>query len=352
VVDDAIFLSGAGATPKGDRPFLDRYDLKTGEKKRLFQCGDTGYETATLLGDDGRMLVRRESVTEPGNYFFKVGEKETAITTFTDPVPQIRGITKKLVTTKRPDGVAISFTLYLPAGHKDGDKLPTVFWAYPREFNTADTAGQVSGNTNRFTTMGGFSHLFFLLSGYAVMDEVSIPIVGPPDKANDTFVEQLVASAKAAIAKADELGCIDRTRIGVGGHSYGAFMTANLLAHSDLFQAGIARSGAYNRTLTPFGFQNERRTFWEAPEIYARMSPFHHADKIKKPILLIHGAADDNPGTFPVQSERLYGAIRGHGGTARLVLLPHEAHGYAAKESIEHVLAEQIEWFDKHVKGN
>jgi dipeptidyl aminopeptidase/acylaminoacyl peptidase len=247
--------------------------------------------------------------------------------------------------------VEISFSLYTPPGVKDGEKLPTVFWAYPKEFNDAATAGQVSGSPHRFTTLGGYSHLFFLTQGYAVMDEVSMPIVGKPETANDTFIDQLVSTAEAAIDKACEVGSVDRNRIGVGGHSYGAFMTANLLAHSDLFRAGIARSGAYNRTLTPFGFQNERRTFWEAPEVYAKMSPFNNAQKVNEPLLMIHGQADSNPGTFPVQSERMYQAVRGNGGTVRLVLLPHEDHGYSARESVGHVLAEQIEWFDKYVKG-
>ncbi len=347
---DSIYLSGSGATPKGDRPRLDRLNLQSMEKENLFTSSEDKYESASML-NDGKLLVRRESTTEPGNYYLRSGEKETPITSFADPVPQIRGIKKHLVTTKRPDGVTISFTLYLPPDYKEGQKYPTVFWAYPREFNSADTAGQVSGSTNRFTTLSGFSHLFFLLNGYVVMDGVSVPIVGPSETANDTFVEQLTASAKAAIDKAVEMGPVDRNRIGVGGHSYGAFMTANLLAHSDLFRAGIARSGAYNRTLTPFGFQNERRTFWEAPHIYAKMSPFNNAVKINEPLLLIHGIADDNPGTFPMQSERLYQALRGHGATARLVMLPHEAHGYTAKESIEHVLAEQFNWFEKHVKN-
>jgi dipeptidyl aminopeptidase/acylaminoacyl peptidase len=366
VVNDTLFLSSTGATPKGDRPFLDRFNIATKKSERLFQSGESNYESASPLTDDGtKLLVRRESPTDPGNYFLKVGaptanglpaggrniSSETPITTFVDPAPILRKIKKQLVSTKRPDGVTVSFTLYLPPDYQEGEKRPTIFWAYPREFNTADTAGQVTGSTNRFTAMGGYSHLFFLLHGYVVMDEVSVAIVGPPDKANDTFVEQLVSSAKTAIDKAVEMGPVDRDRIGVGGHSYGAFMTANLLAHSDLFRAGIARSGAYNRTLTPFGFQNERRTFWEAPQVYATMSPFHNANKINEPILMIHGIADDNPGTFPVQSERLYQAIRGNGGTARLVMLPHESHGYAAKETIEHVLAEQIAWFDKHVKG-
>lgn len=349
---DTIFLSSPGATPKGDRPRLDRLNLATGEKQNIFLSGESAHETATILDPAGpKLLVRRESPTEPGNYYLRIGDKETAITTFTDPTPHIRGIRQQLVTTKRPDGVTISFRLYLPPNYNEGQKYPTIFWAYPREFNTADTAGQISGSTNRFTTLTGYSHLFFLLDGYVIMDDVSVPIVGTPDKANDTFIEQLVASAQAAIDKAVEMGPVDRDRIGVGGHSYGAFMTANFLAHSDLFRAGIARSGAYNRTLTPFGFQNERRTFWEAPEIYHKMSPFNYANKINEPILLIHGAADDNPGTFPMQSERLYQALRGNGATARLVMLPHESHGYMARESIEHVLAEQLAWFEKYVKN-
>ena len=244
-----------------------------------------------------------------------------------------------------------SCTLYLPPGYKAGTRLPAVVWAYPREFNDPETAGQVSGSTNRFTTIGGMSHLFFLLRGYAILDDAAMPVVGNPETVNNTYVAQIVASAKAAIDKAAAMGVIDPNRVGVGGHSYGAFMTANLLAHSDLFRAGIARSGAYNRTLTPFGFQSERRTIWEAPEVYMAMSPFMVAQKINEPILFTHGEADNNQGTFPIQSERMYQAVRGNGGTARLVLLPHEAHGYAARESIEHTLWEMVSWFDKYVKG-
>ena len=348
-----LFLSSSGATAKGDLPFLDLFDLAMKKSERLFQCQDGVYESVVAVLDDAgkKLLIRRESSTEPGNYYIREGDKETALTKYPDPFPELRKVKKQLVTTKRADGVTISFTLYLPANVKEGEKLPTVFWAYPREFNTADTAGQVSGSPNRFVTLSSYSHLFLLTQGYAIMDEVSVPIVGPPETANDTFVDQLVSSAKAAIDKACEIAPIDRDRIGVGGHSYGAFMTANLLAHSDLFRAGVARSGAYNRTLTPFGFQNERRTFWEAPEIYAKMSPFNNAHKVNEPLLLIHGQADSNPGTFPVQSERMYQAVRGNGGTVRLVLLPLEDHGYTAKESVEHVLAETIEWFDKYVKN-
>ncbi len=350
---DSIFLDGNGATPRGDRPFLDRFDLTTRQTKRLFQCDEANYESviALLANDGSQFITRHETLDQPPNYFIRStsGERRR-LTNFPDPMPRLRQIKKQLVTYSRHDGVALSFTLYLPPDHKPGQALPTVVWAYPREFNDAGTAGQVSGSTNRFTTIGGISHLFFLTQGYAILDGATMPVVGNPETANNTYVEQIVASAKAAIDKAVEMGVTDRERVGVGGHSYGAFMTANLLAHSDLFRAGIARSGAYNRTLTPFGFQSERRTLWEAPETYLKMSPLMAAEKINEPILLIHGEADNNAGTFPIQSERLYHAIRGNGGVVRYVTLPHESHGYVARESIEHTLYEMVQWFDKHVK--
>ena len=364
---DWIFLIGTGATPEGDRPFLDKFNLQTLKAERLFRSDGNSYESViALLSDDGKQFItRRESPTEPPNYFVRSsadvsaahvsGSNATAaparsLTQFSDPTPQLRGIRKQLVTYKRADGVQCSFTLYLPPNYKEGTRLPTVVWAYPLEFNDASTAGQVSGSTQRATQIVGPSHLFFLLEGYAVLDNATMPVVGNPDTVNNTYIEQIVMSAKAAIDKAVEMGVTDPDRVGVGGHSYGAFMTANLLAHSSLFRAGIARSGAYNRTLTPFGFQNERRTIWEAPDLYIKVSPFMNAGKIKVPILLIHGEADDNTGTFPIQSERMYQALRGNGATVRLVMLPLEAHGYAGRESIEHVLYEMISWFDKYVK--
>ena len=353
---DFIYLEGAGASPQGDRPFLDRYNVKTHQSERLFRSEPDCYEVvAGLLADDGaRIVTRRETPSEPPNYYVRSlggAEAKTALTSFPDPAPQLRAIEKRLVTYKRADGTPLSFTLYLPPGYKAGTRLPTVVWAYPREYNDAATAGQVVGSPQRFTTITGMSQLFFLLAGYAVLDDAAMPVVGDPETVNNTYVEQIVADAKAAIDKAAELGVTDPDRVGVGGHSYGAFMTANLLAHCDLFKAGIARSGAYNRTLTPFGFQSERRTFWEAPDLYFKMSPFMYANKIKRPILLIHGEADNNSGTFPIQSERMYQAIRGNGGTVRLVFLPSESHGYAARESIEHTLWEMITWFDKYVKN-
>ncbi len=358
-----IFLRSEGATPKGDFPFLDRFDLITLKSERLFQCADKTYESAVaLVADDGsKFITRFETPDDPPNYFLgSVGGAKKALTAFPDPAPQLRGITKQLVTYQRPpldaagkhiDAVGLSFTLYLPPNYKPGTQLPTVVWAYPLEYNDPGTASQVSGSQYRFTTIGGISHLFLLTQGYAILDNATMPVVGDPETMNDTYVEQIVASAQAAIDKAVEMGVTDRNRVGVGGHSYGAFMTANLLAHSDLFKAGVARSGAYNRTLTPFGFQSERRTYWEAPDTYMRVSPFRYADKIRRPILLIHGEADDNSGTFPIQSERMYQAIKGNGGTVRYVTLPYEAHGYQGLESVEHVQWEMINWFDKWVKN-
>lgn len=347
---DWIFLESSGATPKGDRPFLSRFNLRTRQTERLFTCDDESYESVVaMLSDDGtRFLTQHETPLIPPNYFIRSSDGErTALTQFPDPMPQLRNIRKEIVTCQREDGVTISFTLYLPADFVPGQQRPTVLWAYPREFNDSQMAGQISGSTNHFTVFGGISHLFLLTRGYVVLDDVTMPVVGDPETANNTFIPQIVSSAKAAIDKAVELGVTDRNRVGIGGHSYGAFMTAHLLAHSDFFKAGIARSGAYNRTLTPFGFQNERRTFWEAPDIYIQLSPFAYAHRIRTPLLLMHGDSDNNPGTFPMQSERLYQAIRGNGGTVRYVVLPHESHGYIARESIEHTLWEMIEWFGR-----
>ncbi|HEX4750901.1 MAG TPA: prolyl oligopeptidase family serine peptidase [Bryobacteraceae bacterium] len=352
---DAIFLRSLGATTQGDRPFLSRFDVKTGETKQLFRCDDKHYETVEAILDPSgqKLLTRRESQTEPPNFFIRDGAGEPKIVThFSDPTPELRKMTKQLVTYKRSDGVPLSFTLYLPPDYKPGTRLPTVLWAYPFEYNDADTASQVTGSTNRFTTITGASEIFYALHGYAVLDNAGMPVIGnDPDTVNNTYLEQIVMDAKAAIDKAAEMGVTDPNRVGVAGHSYGAFMTANLLSHSNLFKAGIARSGAYNRTLTPFGFQTEERTLWQAPDVYLKMSPFLSADKIKGALLMIHGEADDNTGTFPIQSERMYAAVRGNGGTVRLVTLPYEAHGYRGLESIEHTLYEMMSWFDRYVKN-
>lgn len=354
----SLHLSGQGASPEGDRPFVDKYDLRTGKTTRLWRSEAPYHETVNEFLDPARglLLTVRQSVSEVPNYFIRDLKKGTLkqVTQFENPYPQMAGVHKELVTYKRKDGIDLSFTLYLPAGYdrvKDGP-LPTILWAYPREYNDPSMAGQVSGSPYTFTRISPSSVLVYVTQGYAVLNDASFPIVGLEGKEpNDTFVEQLVANAEAAINKAVEMGVTDPKRVAVSGHSYGAFMTAHLLSHSRLFAAGIARSGAYNRLLTPFGFQSERRSFWEDPDLYLMMSPFTHATQVKDPILLIHGMADNNQGTFPIQSERYYAALRGAGAVTRLVLLPHESHGYSARESLLHMHWEYLRWLDKYVKN-
>jgi dipeptidyl aminopeptidase/acylaminoacyl peptidase len=351
------YLTGQGASPQGDMPFLDRIDFASKKTTRLWRSAPPKYEVAVAVLDPRgqRVITRQESVTEPPNYYLRDLRRNriARLTNFPDPAPQFAGIKPQLITYTRDDGVQLSATLYLPPGYDTTQgPLPFLFWAYPREFKTAKAAAQVQGSPYRFVRPSGSSHLFALTQGYGVLDGPTMPIVGEGDKEpNDTYVQQLVASAKAAVDKVVSMKVADRDRIAVGGHSYGAFMTANLLAHSDLFKAGIARSGAYNRTLTPFGFQQEERPYWEAPEVYYQMSPFNFAHRIKEPILLIHGMADNNSGTFPIQSERMYAALMGNGGTVRYVQLPAESHGYRARESVGHTLWEMINWLDVHVKG-
>jgi dipeptidyl aminopeptidase/acylaminoacyl peptidase len=351
---DAIYLAGDGASETGDRPFLDRFSLATLRKERLFRCDEGRFES--FLGFTGgsrsRGLVLSESKTDPPNLYVVDLAKSSRrkLTDYRDPTPELTRVTKELLKYARKDGVPLSGTLYLPPGYSPGTRLPALVWAYPLEYSDPATAGQVRGSTDRFPRVTGASPLAFLTQGYAVLMDATMPVVGDPETMNDTYVEQIAQAAQAAIDALDARGVVDRRRVVVGGHSYGAFMAANLLAHTDLFAAGIARSGAYNRTLTPFGFQSERRSFWEAPELYLRVSPFTYAHEINEPILLIHGEADNNSGTFPIQSERLFQALRGNGGTARYVVLPYESHGYRARESVLHTLAEMIEWADRWAK--
>jgi len=355
-----IYLDGLGASPEGDRPFLDEFDLATRQARRLWRSQPPHYESFIAFLDENRTsaLTQRESGSEPPNYFRRaLGEPDEAralapVTRFPNPYPQFADVRKELIAYQRADGVALSGTLYLPPGHGPLDgPLPTLLWAYPREYKNAAAAGQVKESPHRFIRVNALGALPFLLAGYAVLDDPTMPIIGEgATMPNDTYVEQLVSSARAAVDELVRRGVTDPRRVAVAGHSYGGFMTANLLAHSDLFRAGIARSGAYNRTLTPFGFQSEQRTFWEAPEVYAAMSPFNHAHKVKDPLLLIHGAADNNTGTFPIQSERFFNALKGHGATARYVQLPHESHGYRGRENVLHMLWEMENWLDTHVK--
>jgi dipeptidyl aminopeptidase/acylaminoacyl peptidase len=355
---NSIYLQGSGAAKDGAKPFLDRLDLTTLKTERIWQSAAPHYEYILEVMDSEarRIVFSRESPTQRPNLFLKEREQPavTQLTDLPEPAPWFAQVKGELVRYKRNDGIELTATLYLPPGYdkaKSGP-LPFFLWAYPQEFLTQDGASQISGSPLQFKRPGRSDHLLLLARGYGVLDNPKMPILGRNGKEpNDDYVGQLVASAQAAVDFLVERGVGDRARMAVGGHSYGAFMTANLLAHSDLFRAGIARSGAYNRTLTPFGFQAEPRTYWQAPEIYHAMSPFTHVPKINEPILLIHGMRDSNTGTFPVQSERMFAALKGAGGSVRYVQLPLEDHGYAAKESRHHVLWEMITWLDQHVKS-
>ncbi len=352
------YLSAEGASPEGNRPFVDEWDLDTGETRRLFRSDADSYEIPLALLDPhgGVLLTRRETRETPPSYFVRdlSGGDARALTDFAHPYPDLEGAGRELIRYTREDGVELTALLHTPPGYdpaSDG-RLPLLVWAYPREYKSAAAAAQVRDSPQRFSFVSWGSALYWLTQGFAVMENATMPIIGEGDEEpNDSYIEQLVASGKAAVDEAVRRGVADPDRTAIAGHSYGAFMTANLLAHSDIFRAGIARSGAFNRSLTPFGFQSEQRTFWEAPEIYFRMSPFMHAHKVNEPILLIHGAADNNSGTFPIQSRRFFHALKGHGAVARLVMFPHESHGYAARESVMHTLWEQNEWLEEHVKN-
>lgn len=350
----------SGSSPKGDLPFLATFDLSTKKTDIIWRSSEGFYENVVkvLNADKLEVLTRRESETIVPNYWIKnlktkIADKQ--LTQFTNPYPQLEGVSKEKIRYKRADGVDLTGDLYLPKGYsknKDG-KLPVFIWAYPAEYNSAADAAQIRGSEHRFTLVNWGSAIFYVTQGYAVLNNAEMPIVATSKdkKPNDNFIEQLTMNAEAAINILDEMGVGDKNRVAVGGHSYGAFMTANLLAHTKLFKAGIARSGAYNRSLTPFGFQNEDRTYWQAPDLYNAMSPFSNADKIKTPILLVHGEMDNNTGTFPIQSERMFNAIKGNGGTVKYVSLPYESHGYQGRENIMHMLNEQFTWLEKYVKN-
>jgi len=351
----AVFTKGIGASLEGDRPFVMKWNVENGKQDTLYKSKRNYYEEPIFFNNTGEVYVSRESSKQSPNVFAinLKSKKETQVTNHADPYPSIANVQKSLISYKRKDGLTLSAQMYVPADFKKGDKpLPVLIWAYPREFKTKAAAGQVKGSEHKYPRLAFRSPVYWVTRGYVVLDQADMPIVGEGNnEPNDTFVEQITDNASALIDYIVDLGVADRKRIGIGGHSYGAFMTANLLAHTDLIAAGIARSGAYNRTLTPFGFQAESRTYWQAKEVYDAMSPFNFAPKIKKPLLLTHGMDDENSGTFPIQSERLYAAIKGHGGIVRLVLLPKEFHGYRSREGVLHTFWEQDQWLEKYVKN-
>lgn len=349
-----------GSSPDGDLPFLAKFDLRSRHNDIVWRCPAGRYEVIAEVLDADKLILlsRKESQKEVPNYYIKNLSAKTPdkpVTAFVNPYPQMEGVTREKIHYKRADGVNLTGDLYLPKGYdakRDGP-LPVLMWAYPREFNSAADAAEIRGSQFHFTTIGWGSPVFWVIHGYAILDNAEMPIVATDSskKPNDDFVDQLRLNAEAAIRQLAAMGVGDSNRVAVGGHSYGAFMTVNLLAHTRLFKAGIARSGAYNRTLTPFGLQNEDRTYWQDPQLYYDMSPFNFADKITTPLLMVHGEMDDNSGTFPIQSERLYNAIKGHGGTVRYVVLPYEAHGYRGRENLLHLLYEENAWLEKYVKN-
>ena len=355
---DELLLTAQGASDQGNMPYISRYNIKTKKNEILWRCEAPYYESIERVIDPAKLQVvtSRQSMDEPANYFVRdiKRKKSEQVTHFKHPYPAMAGVTKEKISYKRTDGVNLTATVYLPAGYdkeKDG-RLPVLMWAYPREYTSASDASQVRGSKYTFTRINNGSPVFWVLRGYCVMESVEMPIVGKEGaEPNDNFIEQLTMNAEAAIKVVDEMGVGDKNRVAVGGHSYGAFMTANLLSHTNLFKAGIARSGAYNRTLTPFGFQAETRTYWEAPEVYNTMSPFMFADKLNGALLLIHGERDNNSGTFPIQTERLFSALKGHGAVSRYVVLPYESHGYASEENVLHLLYECDQWLEEHVKN-
>src|SRR5690606_32882342 len=358
--NNKLYLIGEGHTKEGQFPFIDEFDLESLKTKRLYQSDVTDrMESITEIIDakKGEILVNIQSKTDYPNYFFRNIKNKKGLKQITfnqNPFASIKNVHKEVIKYKRKDGVELSGTLYLPANYnrkKPTEKLPLLIWAYPAEYKDKNSAGQSSANPSEFTFPYYGSFVYWAAKGYAVLDDAAFPIIGEgTQEPNDTFIEQLVMNAEAAIDAVDQLGYIDRTRVGVGGHSYGAFMTANLLSHSNLFACGVARSGAYNRTLTPFGFQSEQRNYWEVPNVYNTMSPFMNAEKMKTPLLLVHGEADNNPGTFTLQTERYFQALKGLGAPVRMVILPKESHSYVAKENILHLLWEQEQFLDKYLK--
>ncbi|MDX3772705.1 prolyl oligopeptidase family serine peptidase [Chromatiaceae bacterium AAb-1] len=328
------------------------WNFVSGQRQLLWQSGaDADERVIRLLNDDSLLFSRQTPVQPPQLLQLKQG-KEYQLVTRAHPAPAYQGVSQQFVEYQRADGVKLSGWLYLPAGYDVSlGPLPTLMWAYPREYASAELAEQRTVNANRFVSFRTSSAQPYAALGYAVFDQVSMPVISQHERApNDDFLPQLIANAEAAVTMLTELGVSEKGNIAVGGHSYGAFMVANLLAHTDLFSAGIARSGAYNRTLTPFGFQSEKRHLWENPQLYSDMSPFLHADKITAPLLLIHGEADPNSGTYPMQSVRMFEALKGLGKVSRLVLLPYEGHHYQARESVLHLLWEQQQWLLRYLK--
>ena len=359
IKNNNLFRIADGFSKEGQFPYVEKLNINNLSTTLIYKSNfQTKFENIIDFDfEKNQLFVRIESKEDFPNYYFRKLSKNNTldqITFFKNPFESLKKVSKETITYKREDGLDLSGVLYLPPGYDKTkpERKPMILWAYPREYKDKNSASQKTNNPNRFIYPSWASPIYWVTQGYVLLDRASFPIIGEKDvEPNDSFRKQLVSNAKAAIDELDKRGYIDPDKVAVGGHSYGAFMVANLLSHSNLFSAGIARSGAYNRTLTPFGFQSEERTYWEAPEVYYSMSPFMHADKMKTPLLLIHGEADNNSGTYPMQSKRYFNALKGLGATVRLVMFPKESHGYRAKETILHLLWEQDQWLEKYLKN-
>jgi len=352
---DAAFLRGDGY--KADfrpQPFIDRVRLADGSTDRVFEGSQDSFDQplVPLDADLRRMIVSRESMTDfPDSYLWEGGDWQN-LTNNVDPFPEVTAARRIDFEFERRDGLRVQGRVSLPTNYVEGQRVPAIFWTYPSEYEEAEEYEHdaiESRNKNAFTHMSWlrWSDLW-LTQGYALVYP-DIPIVG--ENYNDTYIGNLVDAMYGAIRAVDGLGVIDIDRIGHGGHSYGAFATANILANAPFFKAGIAGDGAYNRSLTPSGFQAERRTLWEAPHTYIEMSPFFKADQIDTPLLMYHGGDDDNSGTFPIQSRRMIHALTTLGKTAVLYEYPYESHTPRAIENKLDMWARFIGWFDTYVKG-
>ena len=347
------FKTWQDSAPRG---FVDKVEIKSGQKSRVFEGRTDMYETVTAALDDdfSKFVVARESPTQVSDAYLRDGASGnyTKLTNNKDYTPEFTAAIRKRIPVMRADGYRFIVNLTLPQDYKPGTRLPAMFWFYPYEFT--DQAGYDrtlrTNNINQFPNAGPRTIEYLVTQGYAVAN-FDPPIFGANGRMNDNYVSDLVGNLTAVIDELDKQGFIDRSRLGLGGHSYGAFSTVNAMVNTPYFKAGIAGDGMYNRSLTPNGFQSERRDFWEAQKTYLDMSPFFKADKLTGALLMYHSIEDQNVGTAPISSERMMHALQGLGKVASLYMYPYEDHGPAAKETLLDQWARWTAWLDVYVKN-
>ena len=358
--DSAVFLSGTqyfrDFLQNAPRAFVDKVDLRTGNKTRLFQSATDAVETvAAPLDDDfSKAIVVRESKAEVANSYLrdmKAGTM-TRLTNNTDVTPEFTQAIRKRVVVTRPDGITFVVRVTLPADYREGTRLPAMFWLYPYEYTSQAEYDRTlrTENVNRFPTGGTRTIEYLATQGYAVAN-FDPPIMGESGRMNDNYVSDLRMNLYAVIDELDRQGWIDRNRLGIGGHSYGAFTTANALVHTPFFKAGIAGDGMYNRTLTPNGFQSERRDLWDGQSTYLEVSPMLYVDQMQGALLMYHGMEDQNVGTTLISSIRMMQALRGQGKVSALYMYPYEDHGPATEETLLDLWGRWTAWLDIYVKN-